>query len=628
MPRCAKHKMNEPCYYCIRGVQPFTTTTLHLDALEDRLKNLESTIHGEAPILPDGLDLRAAVGVIRDYALGDIVMLAPALKALKEKDPNRPLVLLTRPELFDVLAGAGYLDAQLPKSSFEHTEFYQRFDLCHAVETEAGGTLPVKDYLSKSRPDNFAELLGVAGGAEKFPVPVNREALNKMRAILSGYPQPIIGIAATCNSSVRTIPPEYIAPLAKKVLERFGGTVVLLGKTVNWNRSLADIKGPHILNLIDTLQIKELIAAISLMNAMISPDTGTMHLAGALGVKCLCLMGDNDPKCFSDFYPTVKVMQPSSKEMPCVPCNDRSIPCTPLPKGQFGAACMQAMTPEKVMVVFGKFYNGKNIAYLHDTPLTFIGGAEINSREMIKAGREMGYNIRLFDRETPVEQFHSLYGYDLIILSNIWRFPKETMAVIMQAIRNVPYIKYENDHDGLEPAPQGYSREEFARRIYGQSALNIFLSPAHQADYVALGPGISIPSPIDVGLFKPVAGVQRKPKTALIGVPGKWDRKNLDDWIKDHQDLQVTILNEKIPHKQMPTLYSQFEYFAHFPQRAWSFERVIFEAALCGCKVMTDGHTQGMSWDKDLTDAKGLRDWLKKVPEQFWGEVDAALSAS
>jgi len=615
--------MNEPCYYCARGVQPFTTMTIHLDALEDRLKNLESSIHGEVPNLPDGLDLRAAVGVIRDFALGDIVMLAPALKALKEKDPERPLVLLTRPELYDVLAGADYLDAQLPKSSFEHTEFYQRFDLCHAVEV--AGNLPLQEYLSKSRPDNFAHLLGVEGGAEKFPVPINPESLNKMRAILSGYPQPIIGLAATCNSPVRTIPPEYIEPLAKKILENYGGTVVLLGKTVSWNRSLADIKGPHILNLIDTLQIKELIAAVSLLNAMISPDTGTMHIAGALGVKCLCLMGNNDPKCFSDFYGSVRVMQPNPKELPCVPCHDHKHSCVPLPKTQMGAPCMQAMTPEKVMVEFGRFYNGRNIAYLHDTPLTFIGGAEITTKGMIKAGREMGYNIRLFDRETPAEQFHSLYGYDLIILSNIWRFPKEVMAIIMQAIRNVPYIKYEHDHDGLGLAPQGYPREEFAKKIYAQAARNIFVSPAHQADYSELGGGVCIPEMVDASVFAPVKGIKRKTNTVLVAVPGKWNPAILQDYIGKNPGLQVEVLKEKVPHAEMPALYSRYEYFAHFPERKWPCDRVIFEAALCGCKVVANGTVEALSWERDLTDTKGLRDWLKKVPEQFWGEVEKVI---
>jgi ADP-heptose:LPS heptosyltransferase len=599
--------------------QVLLTAGERIAALEGRVSALEKgmfqpEINQEVP----GVNIQEAVGVIRDFALGDLVMLSPALKALKQKHPERPLVFVTRPELFDVLAGADYLDAQLPKEGYEYADFYRKYDLCRAVETEAGGKLSLEEYLNKSRPDIFAEKLRVPGGAEKFPVPVNPVALSKMRGILGNLKPPLIGVAPTCGSVVRAMPPQYVAPLAEKLLAAYGGTVILLGKVRRWNRNLLELRLPGVLNLIDSLSVAELIAAISLLQAMISPDTGTMHLAGALGVKCLCLMGNNDPRCFSAFYPTVKTIQPT--ELSCVPCHDRSIPCTPLPRGQVGANCMQAMNPERVMGEFQKFYNGKNIAYLHDTDLSFVGGAEITTKGMVKAGREMGYNVRLFDRDTPVEQFYSLYGYDLIILSNIWRLPKETMAVIMQAIRHVPYVKYEHDHDGLGPSPQGYPKAEFAEKIYAGSALNIFVSPAHMADYAPLGPGICIPELLDTEMFKPVKGVKRQPDTTLVAIPGKWSKPELDRFTGTHKN--VTVLQGKVPHQDMPALYSQYETFAHFPARKWPCDRVIFEAALCGCKVVAGEIVEALSWGKDLADQKSLRAWLKQVPEQFWGEIN------
>lgn len=626
MGRCLDHRVVEPCWYCKQGVQPFSSTAIHLDALEMRLRILDRGHLVKASEHPDTLDIRQAVAVIRDYALGDLVMLAPALQALKQKDPARPLVLVTRPELYGILAGAEYLDAQLPKDQYEHAKFHQTYDLCHAVETECGGKLPVKDYLSKSRPDIFAQLLGVEGGAEKFPVPVDPVALSKMQTILGGCKRPLIGVAPTCNSPVRTMPPEYVMPLVDKILGSYPGTVVLLGKTTGWSKVLAGYKKSRVINLINTLEVNELIAAISLLDAMISPDTGTMHIAGALGVKCLCLMGNNNPKHFADFYPTVKVLQPTAKELPCVPCNDRSIPCTPLSKGQYGAECMRLMTPERVSEAFQGFFNGKRIAYLHDTPLTYVGGAEITTKGMVKAGRDLGYTVRVFDNETPIEQFYSLYGYDLIILSNIWRFSDEAMGIIMKAIRTVPYVKYEHDHDGLgEKALGKWPQADYAKKIYGNSALNIFVSPAHQADYASLGDGICIPELLDTEMFVPVKGVKRNPNTALIAVPGKWNLETLKKYTKENPKLQIDVLEDPIPHIVMPTLYSKYEYFAHFPERKWPCDRVIFEAALCGCKIVAGEIVEALSWEKDLTDQKGLRAWLQEVPQQFWGEIAAVI---
>jgi len=626
MARCPNHRVIEPCWYCKQGLQPFPTTADHLDAIEYRLQVMDRGHQVKATEHPESLDIKEAVGVIRDYALGDLVMLSASLQALKQKEPGRPLVLVTRPELYGVLAGAEYLDAQLPKDQYEHANFHRTYDLCHAVETECGGKLPVKDYLSKSRPDIFAQLLGVEGGAEKFPLPIDPAALRKMQIILGGCKRPLIGVASTCNSPVRTIPPEYVEPLVKKIQADHGGTVVMLGKTTGWSKTLADLKMPNVVNLIDTLEVNELIAACSLMDAMISPDTGTMHIAGALGVKCLAVMGNNNPKNFSDFYPSVKTIQPNSKELPCVPCNDRSIPCTPLPPGQWGAECMRLMTPERISEAFRGFYNGKRIAYLHDTPLTYVGGAEITTKGMVKAGRDMGYSIRLFDNETPIDQLYSLYGYDLIILSNIWRFSDEAMSIIMKAIRTVPYVKYEHDHDGLgEKALGKWPQADYAKKIYGGSALNIFVSPAHQADYAELGKGICIPELIDLEMFQPVKGVKRQPKSILVVVPGKWDKTKLAQYILEKSDFKVDVLDRKVPHADMPALYSQYESIAHFPARKWPCDRVIFEAALCGCQVLAGEIVEAMSWQKDRRDQKALRAWLQEVPRQFWNKIGELL---
>ena len=360
MPRCLLHRQHEPCYYCEKGIRQFASDAVWIESLQQvvfrRLDHLEAKISGPLPKgeLPDGVEIKESIGVIRDFALGDLVMLSPALKALKQQNPKRPLIFVTNPGLFEVLAGADYIDAQLPKQGYEDAEFFQTFNLSYAAEVDYGGKLSPQEYLTKTRPDIFAEKLGVPGKAKKFPVPINPAALDKMRAFLQGCKPPLIGLAPTVGSVIRAMPPEYVAPLVEKLLAAYGGTVVLLGKARRWHRSLLDLRLSGMVNFIDSLSISDLIATISLLQALISPDTGTMHLAGALGTKCLCLMGNNDPKCFSAFYPTVKALQP--KEMKCVPCHDIKIPCNPLPRGQVGADCMRALAPDRVMTAFQEFY--------------------------------------------------------------------------------------------------------------------------------------------------------------------------------------------------------------------------------------------------------------------------------
>jgi hypothetical protein len=40
----------------------------------------------------------------------------------------------------------------------------------------------------------------------------------------------------------------------------------------------------------------------------------------------------------------------------------------------------------------------RNVAFVHDTPLNFDGGAEISSRLVIQTGRNLGYDIHIFVR--------------------------------------------------------------------------------------------------------------------------------------------------------------------------------------------------------------------------------------
>src|SRR5208337_4447062 len=193
-----------------------------------------------------------------------------SLKALKQKNPERPLVLVTNPSLFEVLDGAEYLDAILPVHSYGKACFYRTYNLSGLAEVEGPGRLPISAYRASARPDIFANLLGVERNATEFPIPVDQEALRKMRVILSGSRSPLIGLAATCHSSVRTMPPEYIKPLVKMLLQSYNGTIVLFGKTENWNKELTNIEMPNVINLIDDISIKEMIAICSLLNAIIS----------------------------------------------------------------------------------------------------------------------------------------------------------------------------------------------------------------------------------------------------------------------------------------------------------------------------------------------------------------------
>jgi hypothetical protein len=80
-----------------------------------------------------------------------------------------------------------------------------------------------------------------------------------------------------------------------------------------------------------------------------------------------------------------------------------------------------------------------------------------------------------------------------------------------------------------------------------------------------------------------------------------------------------------IPYEEMPKLYSEFEYVVHLLDGLGAGERVMFEGALCGCKIVSDERSGHMSWNKDLTDLEGLREWLQVAPYQFWKHISSII---
>jgi hypothetical protein len=275
------------------------------------------------------------------------------------------------------------------------------------------------------------------------------------------------------------------------------------------------------------------------------------------------------------------------------------------------------------------------IAWVQDNRIDWQGGAELSARQVVTVGERCGFHIEVV---TPAEfAADVLANADLIVLNNLWRFSGEQMRAILAVLfeRRVPYVKYEHDHREL-------TRPEFSRRLFEHAALNVFLSPVHRDNHrEGLGAtGECIPLAIDVDAFCPVPGVVRVPGTALVcnvRTIKTWDR--LKSYIVEHPEIRFSVLaandviqgrNVKtispvLPEK-MPALYSAHEFLVHLPDAWCAGERVLLEAALCGCRIVANERAGHTSWGWDLSDTEALRERLIDAPYEFWRLVDGILS--
>jgi ADP-heptose:LPS heptosyltransferase len=126
-------------------------------------------------------------------------------------------------------------------------------------------------------------------------------------------------------------------------VKKFDTNVVLVGQSQPWTNGVKKVQLPRVINLIDKTSTPEMISLCSLAKLVITPDTGTLHIAGALKKKTIGIFGNINPRTRISYYPTVKAIYPHG-DLKCIPCWDLH-PC----KLNGAARCMNLTTPKKIL---------------------------------------------------------------------------------------------------------------------------------------------------------------------------------------------------------------------------------------------------------------------------------------
>jgi ADP-heptose:LPS heptosyltransferase len=295
----------------------------------------------------DAKDDSQSISVLRMGGIGDIIILSSTLRALKEKMPWRPLIFGTLPEHICILKGQPFLDEVIPIQQAEKRIVFRQIDLRWAVEPPniGQGKIPFQLYITADRSDIFDMLIGIAEPPKKFVMTFDNIGFKKVKKLMGD--DQYIGIFATSRAPVRSIPPEYVQPMADEIVKKFKTKVVIFGKTMSWNKAVKKVKGKGILNLTDQLNIEATGALVSALDAVVSSDTAAVHMAGAFQRPCLALFGNIDPCTRVSYYPTVHAIWAKHySNLTCVPCHDIPGSCNPK---EPRSACMKVFTPKIVV---------------------------------------------------------------------------------------------------------------------------------------------------------------------------------------------------------------------------------------------------------------------------------------
>ncbi len=176
----------------------------------------------------------------------------------------------------------------------------------------------------------FARYLGITPGETRWDIPVaGRSSFNLPQHYV------VLNIGATKEANRWTT--QGFASAALGIKQRFGIDTVLTGGPEDTAlgchiESLIDDQVFNLVGRTSLLDLKEVLAAAS---AVVSCDTGPMHLAVALGKEIVALIGPSDPMRTGPLRGRVIKL-----DLDCMPCNKRN--CE-------NPQCMSRITAEMVL---------------------------------------------------------------------------------------------------------------------------------------------------------------------------------------------------------------------------------------------------------------------------------------
>jgi lipopolysaccharide heptosyltransferase II len=286
--------------------------------------------------------VRGTVVVLRFSAVGDVVLTAPAVAALRAAWPEARIVYGIKERLAHLVKHNPGVDEVLELRSGEGPwSFAKRIralkpaavlDLHNKIRSKLiraflpgvrkvvwhkrdyRDTLPVKLALRPYRASMlFAdryhlaveELVGRSlsrGKLEYFLGPGDRATADAaLRAAGIDPERPLVGLSPGANWETKRWPVERFAGLARRGLSQ-GYQVAVQGndEEIDLGRQIAE-QAPGAVDLSGKLDLRALGGFISRCSVFVANDSGPMHMARALGVPTLALFGSTDPAMF-DFH--------------------------------------------------------------------------------------------------------------------------------------------------------------------------------------------------------------------------------------------------------------------------------------------------------------------------------------
>ncbi len=284
------------------------------------------------------------IAIVRFSALGDVVMVAAAVRALRHSLPAATITWFTSPLAYAILRGMEGVNFEViekPRSLADYQAFYRifrhrRFDVVLAMQANLRINLlypalraPVKIGFDRTRAregqwlfcnrripfrddhlvDSFLAFVETLTGrpvSADWGLPVDESDMHWAREQLQGLPKPWVAIHPHASKTERNWLPERYAEVVTQAVARWQCGIVLTGGNASSEQTLCEQLAHHAsgrtLNLCGRTTPKQLSALLGEVDVLVAPDTGAVHIARAMGTPVIGLYAVASPKLTGPYH--------------------------------------------------------------------------------------------------------------------------------------------------------------------------------------------------------------------------------------------------------------------------------------------------------------------------------------
>ena len=293
--------------------------------------------------------------------IGDAIMTLPAVKTIRVNFPKARITVLAQPWVADIfsanpcvdqvlhyhkktnhagLTGMWRLSRELATHRFDLAILLQNafeaallarlagIPLVAGYNRDARGVLlshavPVTQEIKNKHQvfyyQHLMKALGLTPAENTLHVVLADSDTSWAKEFVSQLPKPIIGLnPGAAYGPAKCWPAERYGEVAQKVVQQFGGSVLVFGTQADRQAAAIIEKAAGRVNdLTGRTTLAQAMALIGECHSFVTNDSGLMHVAAAMNTPTVAIFGSTDPVATGPFSERSVVVR---KELVCSPC--------------------------------------------------------------------------------------------------------------------------------------------------------------------------------------------------------------------------------------------------------------------------------------------------------------------